>query len=198
MKTKITVETKKGTTQETTWKITQCHPYPDIDRGNWRNADQFFPKWQGNAIGMKAEGIAAIYHCTLLRSDLTKETGNRTDYAGFVPYEYGKTNPANPGTIVFRGKDLGEMDITFNPYGNNNGYIDIGKGRTASEREFIEEQIIPGLKAAIDADKAELRQEALDGLEKHIAERITAMRADADKLEQEAAAALKVEKARKV
>lgn len=200
MKTKITVETKKGATQETTWKITQSHPYPDIDRGQWRNGDGFFPTWRGGMKDgeMKADGIGAKFYCTLLRSDLKTEEGNRADRAGYVPYTYGETLPPNPGTIIYRGRDLGEMDIVFNPYGNNNGYIDIGKDRTDSERAFIMAQLVPGLQAAIDANKAELRAEAIKGLELNLSERIAGMRADADRLEKEAAAALAIEKARKV
>jgi hypothetical protein len=196
MKTKITVEAKKGTTQETTWKITQGHPYPDIDRSSWRNGEGLFPEWQGSMSGgaMVAQGMPTRYHVALLRSDLTTEANDRTDYAGFTHGKYGEPQTTNPGTITYRGKDLGEMTFTIEA---SNPYINM-RDRTPSEREFIEAQIIPGLKAAIEANKHALRQEALNELETQLAERIATMRADADKLEKEAWEAFKVEKARKV
>jgi hypothetical protein len=196
MKAKITVETKKGVTHETTWKITQSHPYPDIERGQWRNGDGFFPTWRGGMSNgeMVADGIGLKFYCALLRSDLVKEEGNRADHAGYTPYYYSKTLPANPGTITFRGRDLGEMEFTIDL---NSQYVNM-QGRTDGEREFIAAQIVPALRAAIEANKVELRAAALSGLESSLAERIAAMRADADKLEKEAAAALAVEKARKV
>ena len=196
MKTKITIETKKCATQETTWRITQGHPYPDIERGNWRNGEGFFPEWQGGFSNgaMIARGMPTRYYCSLLRSDLTKEEGNRVDFAGYTPSKYGETIPANPGTIVFRGRDLGELEFTIEA---SNPYINL-RERTDSERAFIMEQIVKPLKAAIEANKTALRAEAIASLENQLADRIKEMRNDADKLEREAAEALKVEKARKV
>ena len=196
MKTKIIVETKKGTKQETTWKITQAHPHPDIERGSWRNGDGFFPTWRGGMSNgsMVADGIGLKFYCALLRSDLVNEEGNRADHAGYTPYDYSKTLPTNPGAITYRGRDLGEMEFKIDM---NSQYIDMA-GRTDGEREFITAQIVPALRAAIEAHKAELRAAALAEMEKGLADRIAKMRDDADKLEKEAAEAMKAEKARKV
>lgn len=191
----IKVSTKKGHEQNTRWHVSLSRPFPDMERGEWRNASGLIPQY-----GSKGKPtLGNEYRCFLLRSDFEqdKATGNRNDFAGFSPglvYVDGVRvlQPDLPGAIELRGKSLGEMFVTF---GNNPEWPDIsvrGYGGTATpaERDWIFAQIIPGLRQFI-ADNAErLKAEAVESLKKDTAERLAGYRADIDRMEKQMAAAI--------
>jgi hypothetical protein len=181
MKTIIKISTKKGHTQETTWHIIQAHPYPDIEKAGswrWRNAGGMF-----DAYNQPATGLEEKYYCNLLRSDFSEVFDNRKDYAGYE---------GNPGSIVLRGQDLGEMNVTVN---NSNRYNEIKvngfDSPTSGVRAWIEEAIIPGLLKAIEEHKAELKAEAVEAVRQRIIENVKEARSEIDKLELEALEAVK-------
>lgn len=193
---KITITTKKGTTQETQWLVWQERPYPDIEKGGswkWRNADALFGNFNG-----PAQGIGRNYKACLLRSDIDKTgiKGDRTDYAGFTPY---RETVANPGSIVLFGKDLGETEITIEPnYARIRTRNDKYPNDTLPrERDFIEASILPGIKAFIEANRDALHADAVSEMRAYMAERITEAREAINKLEAEAEAAIKAEESRK-
>ncbi len=194
---KITITTKKGITQETQWLVWQNRPYPDIEKAGswkWRNGDGLFSDFNG-----PARGIGRNYSAVLLRSDLdmTKRENNRKDYAG---YKDGQNDKENPGCIVYRGKSLGELSITI----DGNGYATIRTRygeypdtTTPGEREFINREIVPYLLAFIEANRAELKAQAIAGIRQQVSDRITEAKDAIDRLSREAEAAIKAEEGRK-
>lgn len=193
--TTINVTTKKGTAQLTTWEVWQNHPWPDIEKGGrfqWRNADGLFGTYTS-----PARGIGRNYTAVLLRSDLAERQHNRKDYAG---YRDGQNDKENPGCIVYRGKSLGELSITI----DGNGYATIRTRygeypdtTTPGEREFIKREIVPYLLAFIEANRAELKAQAIAGIRQQVADRITEAKDAIDRLSREAEAAIKAEEGRK-
>jgi hypothetical protein len=169
----IEVAAKKGHTQKTRWLVSQDRPYPcvraDAGRLNWSNAEGLLGKH-----GSKPEGLGSRYTCHLLTPEgEIPEDYNRTHFAGYShrPGPYGTPDVVNPGTIVLRGHDLGEMSVKF---GSNPEYPDIsvrgyGGSPTPSERDWIKAEIVPALRRFI-ADNAEtLRRDALAAVEKRLA-----------------------------
>ena len=193
----INITTKKGEIQLSRWIITQSHPHPDTHgfSGNidWRNGGGLFPEY-----GRPAQGIGHTYRCNLtIPQDEIPDNYNREQFAGFVPYVgYGKpTPPPNPGTLTIRGRDLGEMTIEIKEgHGWPEGYAEIsvrGNERpTPQEREIIKREIVPHLIDYIKRNAAELHSEAIKRLTANLAEQVSRVRASADKLEKEAAAAI--------
>lgn len=191
----ITVSTKKGHEQKTRWLVSQSRPYPDMERGQWRNAGGLIPKY-GNT---GAPTIGTEYSCFLLRSDYDPEkaTGNRNDFAGFSPglvYQDGVRVmlPEHPGSIELRGKSLGEMSVTF---GNNPDWPDIqvrgyGNSPTPSEREWIKAAIIPALRQFIDNNAESLKAEAVEKLKNDVESRLASYRADIDRMEKQMSEAI--------
>ena len=191
----ISITTRKGETKSTTWGIYQDRPYPDIEGGGgglrWRNGGGLFGQY-----GHAAEGLGQKYSAVLLREGWTPEsaTGNRADYAGFMPYKYGDTLPALPGSIVLRGRDMGETsaEIDTRPHGCGVWFKVTGTcSPTSGERAFLDEQVKPGLLAAIEEHKAALKAEAVAGIVETVKDRIGRARAELCKMEEEAAAAIK-------
>lgn len=188
---KIEISTKKGHSQLTRWHVAQSRPYPDMERGEWRNAGGLLPRYGSK----EPANIGTEYRCFLLRSDFAPETatGNRTDFAGFSPglvYD-GHGNrvmqPENPGCIEIRGKSLGEMCITF---GSNPDWPDIqvrgyGNPATSAERDWIRENIIPGLRAFIADNVQALKAEAVEALKSDVAKRLAGWRSDLDRMEKQ-------------
>jgi hypothetical protein len=177
--TKITVTPKKGETIDTTWHIYQQRPYPRISitpSARWENGRGVFREY-----GNDPKGLDAQYTAVLLRDgyDAKNAKDNRLDYAG-----YG----CNGGTITLRGHDMGEMVI------NLSHYVDIrvrGFDRpTDGEHKFIKAQIVPALRTAIEQNKTALYEEAVDGIERSIAEHIAEARTGIDRLEAEGIAAI--------
>ena len=171
--TEIEVATKKGHAQKTRWIVVQDRPYPciraDAGRLNWSNAEGLIGKY-----GSQPEGLGSRYTCHLLTPEgEIPEEYNRTHFAGYShrPGPYGTPDVVNPGTVVLRGHDLGEMSVKF---GSNHDHPDIsvrgyGGSPTPSERDWIKAEIVPALRRFI-ADNAEtLRRDALAAVEKRLA-----------------------------
>ena len=181
MKTaRIKVSTKKGQTQSTAWRIIQAHPYPDIEKAGswrWRNCEGLFDSYQHPAAG-----LGNNYYCQLLRSDKPADGRDRTSFAGY---------DGNPGTIVLRGVDLGEMRIDVHGNGYNKISVRGFNSPTSGEAAFITAAIIPCLLAAIAESKAELKAEAVEAVRVCIVEHVKEARAAIDKLEVEALNAVK-------
>ncbi len=195
----VTVSTKKGHSQVTSWHVSQSHPFPHI--GNrlsslgWENGEKLVGRHPSDTPTIGTE-----YRCFLLRSDFNPDTatGNRNDFAGFSPglsYD-GNGNrvhtPAHPGEIVLRGQGLGEMSIVF---GNNPQWPDIRRGcssggYTVKEREWIQGNICPALSAYIAANAASLKLEAVEALRVHTEKEIREAREQIDKAEKEIRAAI--------
>lgn len=191
----ITVSAKKGHEQKTRWLVSQARPFPDIhgvSRLEWRNAGQLIPQY-GSKL---PPTLGSTYYCHLLRSDFNPETatGNRNDFAGFSPglvYKDGVRvmQPDLPGSIEFRGKSLGEMEITF---GNNPEWPDIkvrgyNGSPTTTERDWIKAVIVPALRQFIADNAASLKAEAVAALKEDTAERMSSYRADLDRMEKQMA-----------
>lgn len=179
--TEISINTKKGETQKLRFLVVQEIPFPDIEGAcgsiRWRNFGGLFPQY-----GSKATGLGSKFYCYLLAPGDVPEDYSRRHFAGYE---------GNPGTMTFRGKDLGEMTIHFD---NNPTWQDIkvrGFDRaTGSEREAITELVIPQLKAFIDANKAALREEAIAKCKANFTGRISELRKQIGVLETEAANAV--------
>lgn len=185
----IRIETAKGKTQDTTWQVWQEHPFPSISGGShlkWENGGGIFPQY-----GHKAEGIGAKYKAVLLRAGFTPEDAqdNRNDYAGFRPYINGKNGDPLPGTIILRGRDMGETSaeidrdwVRFRVTGYDTP--------TEGEKKFLAAQVAPHLLAYIAAHKAELYAEAVEGVKATVTRNLTEARERLVELEQEARAAI--------
>lgn len=197
----ITVSTKKGHTQETVWSLRQDRPFPDIEaRGggcmNWRNAGGVLPQF-----GRPAEGLPPKYTAALLRSDLAAagERGNRLDHAGHVGYGATDRTPA-PGTIVYRGTDLGETtaEIDVRPHGYGVLYRVRGGDRpTPGEDVFLAAQVTPGLLAAVQRLRDKLYAEAVAAVRDQFARQLAEARESLAKLEAEAERAIAALQAQK-
>lgn len=169
MKTQFTVTTKKNTTTETKWDIVQERPYYCVERNNWSGRND-------EAIRRK------IYKCNLLRSDMETNFDNRKDFAGYE---------GNPGTITFRGNDLGEMSVILEKNRYNNEYSwdaticvrGYGNRATDSERAFVKAEIVPMLAKFIEANASELLQNAKQDYEKGLKKEIEYHREQLAKLE---------------
>ena len=181
----IEVTTKKGHTQKTRWLVVQERPYPciraDAGRLNWSNAEGLLGKY-----GSKPEGLGSRYKCHLLTHEGEIPADyNRTHFAGYShrPGPYGTSEVVNPGAIVLRGHDLGEMSVGF---GSNPEYPDIkvrGYGSpTASERDWVKAEIVPALRRFITDNAETLRRDALAAVEKRLAAELEEKRQELEAL----------------
>jgi hypothetical protein len=180
------ISTKKGDVQPTRWLILQDIPYPNItcDGGGlkWRNFDGLFSQYQS-----PARGLADVYTCNLLVPGIEiPEDYNRTHFAGFTPYSNdGTTKAANPGSILFRGQDLGEMRISIEPQ-----YAEIrandGVRPPAGAVEMINAQIVPRLRNYIEQNRGNLKAEAIAKVKAKFAAELAEARAQLDKLQEQA------------
>ncbi|OQA09841.1 MAG: hypothetical protein BWY66_00380 [bacterium ADurb.Bin374] len=186
IKVRIGFETKKNNRVETLWGIRQEHPYPTIVGScgtlEWENGEGLFPQWR--PCDMEKPGIGQRYRCDLLRTDTDgHDLSTRVSSAGYDPHPDGKKNP---GTFALRGVDLGEMSIEF---GKDPQWADIrvrGFDRPSpSEREFIKENIVKVLAAAVDAHRDELKAEAIRELRLLVAERLKEARERLSKMDKE-------------
>lgn len=107
--------------------------------------------------------------------DLTRPTGelcaegvtppknwNRTHLAGFKhqPGGYGTPEVTNPGAIIYRGRDMGKLEIRIDPF-RGFGCIFGSKGMTRTEHDMLMEQVVPHLKAFITEHRATLKAAAV-------------------------------------
>ena len=164
----ITIATKKGEQQITRWLVEQEHPFPRINltgglRAEWENAGGLI-----GLIGKKPEGIGKSYRCHLLAEGVTPpKKWNRTHLAGFKhqPGGYGTPEVTNPGTIVYRGRDMGGLDILISPsrvFGVTfKTYNGVNDARTRTEHNILMEQVVPHLKAFITEHRATLKAAAV-------------------------------------
>lgn len=164
----ITISPKKGETQVTRWLVTQSRPYPDLDQWNrWRNDGGLFDKYN-----QPAQGLDEKYNVYLLRSDFDMEkmelAHSRLDHAGYEN---------NPGGITFRGKPLGEITGEVKRYfGEQDCYFMQSYATTISPsaKDFLKEQVAPGLIAFVQANRESLKEAAslatLEGMYKVIRE----------------------------
>ena len=188
--TTIQVTTKKGATQTTTWGIAQNRPYPSIEGHcgslRWANFGGVLPGY----CQQPATGLGEEYTCDLLRSDRTEwDLRTRESNAGYVAYTSAGQRPAepNPGSIVYRGVDLGEMSVEIRLHAASYDNVRV-RGfdhATPGELAFIREQIIPALKEAIVAKRSELKAEAVAALKAHVAEKLAETRERLDAMQAE-------------
>lgn len=166
----ITISTKKGEQQITRWLIEQDHPFPCINltgglRTEWENAGGLVGRY-----GKKPEGIGTSYRCHLLAEGVTPpKDWNRTHLAGFKhqPRGYNTPEVTNPGTIVYRGRDMGELEIRIDPF-RGFGYNFGSKGMTRTEHDMLMEQVVPHLKAFITEHRATLKAAAVATIRKRL------------------------------
>lgn len=182
----IEVTTKKGHTQKTRWLVVQDRPYPclraDAGRLHWSNAGGLLGEY-----GSKPEGLGSRYKCYLLTpGGEVPEDYNRTHFAGYShrPGPYGAPDVVNPGTIVLRGRDLGEMSVEF---GNNPEYPGIsvrgyGGSPTTSERDWIKAEIIPALRQFVADNAAAMRRGAIAAVEKRLTDELEEKRRELETL----------------
>lgn len=169
--TTINVFPKKDETFLTRWLITQDIPYPCIGSNGssiqWDNLGGLKANY-----GIKAQGIGERYYCYLLTptGDIP-ESYNRTHFAGYKhqPGGYGTPEVINPGAIVYRGRDMGEMSVNFM---GNPEYPDIkvtgSDSPTAGERDFIKRQLVPFLAEFIATNHAGLREQAIERIKERM------------------------------
>jgi hypothetical protein len=192
--TEFTISTKKGESQKVRWLISQEIPYPDIEGScgtlKWRNAGGLFP-----AQGRPASGIGSRFYCYLLVPEIAiPEDYNRNHFAGYVPYQsYGKPQlPPNPGTITFRGEDLGELLVYF---GDNPDWPEIKSECSnhvgGAARDMLLEQVIPPLREYIKQNAAKLKSKAVEKLRKRMSDKIGEASKALSELSIEAAKAIK-------
>lgn len=171
----ITIATKKGEQQVTRWLVEQDHPFPRINltgglRAEWENAGGLVGKY-----GKKPEGIGTSYRCHLLAEGVTPpKDWNRTHLAGFKhrPGPYGTPEITNPGTIIYRGRDMGELNITIDP---SRGYgVSFDGSLTRTEHDMLMEQVVLHLEEFIADHSMALKEAAVaairERLESEIAE----------------------------
>ena len=159
----ITISTKKGEQQITRWLIEQDAPIPHINLtgglcAGWENAGGLIGRY-----GNKPEGIGTSYRCHLLAEGVTPpKNWNRTHLAGFKhqPGGYNTQEVTNPGTIVYRGRDMGELEIMIDPF-RGFGYNFCNKGMTRTGHDMLMEQVVPHLEGFITEHQATLKAAAV-------------------------------------
>lgn len=181
----MAISTKKGEIQKLRWGIEQEIPYPTLKGHSynlqWENFGNIFSEY-----GNKAKGIGEEYRCYLLIPEgEIPEDYNRTHFAGYIPYPT-KENKANKGTIIYRGKDIGELEISFNSY-NDFYSIKIGcsNSPSKSEREMLENLIVPKLREFVSINKEELRNDAIKRLKERMSNQIKEARESINKAEEQ-------------
>lgn len=186
MKTQLNVTTRKGCTQLTTWAINQDRAYPGIDGGcslRWRNGGGLFADFNG-----PAKGIGRRYTCNLMRNDGAAMHGNRYDFAGYEGL---------PGTIEYRGRDLGEMQIEIDSAHYATIRLRGFDKPTDGERAWINAEIVPSLERAIEYNREALHAEAVAAMRASMLARLQDAREQLNKMEAEALAAIAAESRRK-
>jgi hypothetical protein len=185
MITRLEIHPKAGETVPLAFHVRQNHPYPDIEGHSgwfkWRNGEGLFDAYNKPAKGLKAEYTANL----LVEGFAGTEPKDRTEYAGYE---------GRPGSFKYRGKDIGELSIVLDRSTNWPSQTVRVRGfetPTASERTFIVENIVPSLVADIAAHKSELYREAVAKVRERFEMEIMDMRGEVNKLEREAAVAVK-------
>lgn len=185
----ITITPRKGQTIETTWGIEQTRPYPTLTSHYcslaWQNAEAIFPQYGASE---QRPSLGHTYRVALLRSDkpAPADLSSRAAYAGYKPYN---DREANPGAFELRGASLGEISATVRadgvPYASWNVRGFSRNEVKPGERDFLNAQVLPALLAAIDANREQLKREAIEALRAYVAQQLTEAREQLDKLEAE-------------
>lgn len=177
----VKVSTKKGHSQDCKFLIERRVPFPGIKSYgggfDWQSGAGIFRE-NGNPVAKLKEEYTAV----LLRSDFDGNLkGDRTDYAGYED---------NPGSIVYRGSDLGEMIIRLSRHRDGLGCDKIivkdnyFGGTTDGKRKFIKEQIIPVLKDKIEENRQELYEQAVNKIHSGMNEKIQKAYSELEKLQE--------------
>jgi len=178
----VVIEAKKGEKQTGRFLIDKAIPYPDIERGRWRNSGGIFREYQEDI----PRGIGNKYYCYLLAEGVTVKDGESYSRTSFAGYE------DSPGAFTVRGKTLGEMTIELTP-GDEYANIKVRgfDNPTTSERDLIKDQIIPQLQKFINENAEELKQQAFKKIAENLKGRISGARQELDELEKQAETAIK-------
>ena len=156
----LTVETKKNTTFDVKFLVVARFDGPFITGSN-----ASFSRWQGTSFGFgaSADEVTPDYYISLLRNDLPIDEldfSTRHSHAGFQGSgDFGKTKlPPNPGTIVYRNVDIGEMSACY----KHHDYIAWRSlAGSKSVYTWVHENIDPGVIAYIREHKSALRKQAV-------------------------------------
>jgi hypothetical protein len=190
----VKVSAKKGDVQNARFGIIQSVPHPDATttQGSltWRNLETLDPNTYCNHAGPH---LPPIYRVVLLRNDTEEYVDNRTDYAGFKEHPaYNKPQtPPNPGTLVFRGEDMGEITGTIRLKGSSYPEgLSFQTSANSSAEKWLHQQVSDKLIEAVKARQQPLRDHAFARLAERFAQCVEEMRQGVEKLDREARAIL--------
>ena len=184
MKTlKMTITTKKSTTQDLTFGITQRIPYARIGGRGWENDGQTLFRGGGNA----PKGLESRFCVVLLRSDVEEwDESSAKAYAG---------NDENEGAITLRGVTLGVLVIEATKYfGRDWSYsisVRSSQNPTDGESKFLRANVCPKIGSFIDANLKPIYTEAVNKIEQHLKARISEQENMLVRVKAEAAQAVK-------
>lgn len=181
-----TASAKKGDTQPFRFAVNQSTPYPTFRETGVEGLETLNPNKYRNHDGAH---LSLEYVAFMLSPEYTPENhkGNRCDHAGYKPYG---DVPKNPGAFQFRGVDLGELsaDITLAGTGRWEGVQWSGGNLTEGARKWLDEQVTPVLLAHVKENAKQLRDCAIDEIERRFKEQGDRVRANLARCEAEAAA----------
>jgi hypothetical protein len=174
------IQPKKGETQHLRFLIHQEIPYPDTEgfggRLQWRNTGGLLPKH-----GAPATGLEKTYRCLLLPPSGTPPPNfNRTHLAGYEN---------NPGTLVIRGKNLGEVTVTISETWQSSRVCGF-ENPTPFEEKVFSQWIYPTLREHIEENKKSLYEEATQKVEQNFLEKLEQLQRSLEELRQESQKAL--------
>jgi hypothetical protein len=145
----VNFESKKDTWQGTRWLIEQDAPFPYLETCSGR-------------VNIREDiELLDAFRVSLLRSDFQEDAfqDSRRDFAGF----YG-----NPGELVYRGRELGELSLYCLPTERDDGtrYVSLVFDRavkylTPSAKKWIKNTLENLLADYIIANRKSLRDEAI-------------------------------------
>ena len=182
--TEIEVPQKTGIVR-TRWAIIQLAPYPllrvELSTLRWTNisfASRDNPK------------LEPEYECALLHTGWTPENAmhNREDHAGYNSFHMvkGIEGPL-PGTLVYRGVDLGELLFTVTRDGQVRRWrAHGGYEPTPGQYRWLKEMLEPPLLKAIDENKTDLYNLAIADLDNIFKDQLRDKRQELEACEEEA------------
>jgi hypothetical protein len=150
----VNFESKKDTWQGTRWLIEQDAPFPHLEA-------------YAGQVNLRGDPeLLDAFRVSLLRSDFQEDAfqDSRRDFAGFG---------GNPGELVYRGKELGELSLYCLLTKRNDGTYRVMLSRnrvvkylTPSAKKWIRNTLENLLADYIIANRKSLRDEAIAGMEK--------------------------------
>jgi hypothetical protein len=150
----VNFESKKDTWQGTRWLIEQDAPFPHLEA------------YAGKMNLRGDPELLDAFRVSLLRSDFQEDAfqKSRSDFAGF---------DGNPGELVYRGKELGELSLYCLLTKRNDGtyHVTLSRNRvvkylTPSAKKWIMNTLENLLVDYIIANRKSLRDEAIAEMEK--------------------------------